>query len=175
MPIIPNLDNLASNVKQQIDAIRAMYDEKRASYNAIGEEITRIRNAPPDRAAVAELLAKVADGWYDLHEKDLRARLEQFVRDPNGAGEIADRWLGGMTSRVEPSDWLIVPLLREQLRAGAKALAQSLPWPDTDVDSAERVKLIEKLEARQQDVMAVMLAIDEEAKKLGVNLRRVAA
>lgn len=171
MPIIPNLDNLASNVKQQIDAIRAIYDERRAKYNAIGEEITRIRDAPPDRAALAELLASVADGWCDLHEEKLRERLEQFVRDPNGAGDITGRWLGAMANRVEPTDWLIVPLLRDQLRAGAKALAQSLPWPDTDVDSAERVKQIEKLEASQQAVMADMLAIDEEAKKLGVNIR----
>jgi hypothetical protein len=166
-----NLDDLAETINQRVALLKPIHEKKRAALAALAERHRHIREAPPDRSAVADFLMAVADRYCDLHETDLRNRFQpNLIVDPFSANSLLEGWSMGLRSRVEPDSWFVIPLLREVFRRGAIDLAERWPWPETDVVSACRQTLLSELEESMRAISHEIEALENEAAKVGMRL-----
>ena len=173
---LPNLNSLVETIKKESDPLRQMHAKMVECYQIINQEIQHVREAPPDRQALADFLSDVVDRYCDMLEKEFANRLRVAI-DPRaltstypGSGDsLADKWMNGLRSGIEPPYWLLVPLLRDTLRAGAYRIAQETEWPETDVESRTRQQRLQTLHGEKKAMAAEIDAVRAELAKVGID------
>lgn len=172
---IPSLTGLADTIQKEAAPFRALHTKKMAEYDRLCEEFQYVHKAPTDRQALEEFILEVVDKYCAAFDYDFMGRLRAQVSGPDSTKGIDDsdalssRWLNGLRSGLEPPFWLLVPLLRDSLRAGARRIAEEIDWPETDVETKTRSQRLQELAEKQAALNAEIEAIRAELAKVGVD------
>lgn len=171
--ILPEAE-LEAQVASVAEALRKDYARLQAERIATANEAAALREMPPSRADLERFLT----GFIDLvmnkepsgANLKLLERLERFRKNPHDVETIKQSWLTSFYSGLDGFEWLFFPLLASNLKEGAAKLAATLPWPDTDLDEAERNEKISDLNEKISALIDKESAVADRAARLNIKI-----
>ena len=166
--------DLEKQLAAMSSALLASYHALHERRNAIGRELRAIQEAPPAREDLGQFLIGFLDAVMDTEPHGLRlklrANLERLWPNPAHVAEMTEGWLQSVRSGLDNFEWLWMPLLSESLKAGARQLAESLPWENPGLPAAERAEKVRGLTETMEGLSAEIEDLRARAARFNITL-----
>jgi hypothetical protein len=158
-------------LKAQADRLKDFYRTKHADYESTGRSIQGLRERPPHRSELKQLLSDWCDDMLAKHRERIRNEvLKPFEIDRFNEDEAKRRTASALEYQFEKNvTALLLPLLKGEL----DLVVNNLDWPDV-LDPAERDRQLAELTATRAALKAELAELRTLGDEVGMDLHRAA-
>lgn len=158
-------------LRGELSRLRNARDAKNAERSELGSRIAAVTAAPPDRAAVAELLTAAIDKTVTLATPPFDAAIIQLqtTQSPDyTVAAVADGWRHSIASGRALIDTPFLAFLAPALKAGIGPTLAAQDWPEGALSNEERARRLAVLEPQLATLTSELMALNSAIESLSL-------